>query len=400
MPLLKNNKATRSEHMQAQGLQEKLAWLRLSRTENVGPITFYKFIECYGSAQKALEAIPELAVRGGRKKPLKVPPLAAIEQEYERLAKVGGFILCAFEDRYPLALSALEDAPPVISVLGNADLLDRQSIAIVGSRNASLNGRKFAEILARDLGQAGQVISSGLARGIDTAAHYGALDTGTMAVVAGGIDVIYPQENRGLYEEIAEKGLIIAESPLGMPPRAQDFPRRNRIVSGLSAGVIVVEANMRSGSLITARLAGEQGRDVYAVPGHPMDPRAQGTNKLIRDGAVLIRDAGDVLDGLQNFSGLGGFRDNARQIFPQYDEWPAFNEHMEEDLTDAVPDANSFDAARADILSTLSYTPTELDELIRHTGISIPLAQTVLLELELAGHVQRLTGNRIVLLRQ
>lgn len=400
MPLLKQNKKTKAAHLQDQGDAEKCAWLQLSRTENVGPITFYKFIECYGSAQKALEAIPDLAARGGRKKPLKVPPLPAIEQEYERLTKAGGSILCAFEDRYPLPLSALEDAPPVISVLGNTDLLDQQSIAIVGSRNASLNGRKFAEILARDLGQAGQVISSGLARGIDTAAHYGALHTGTIAVVAGGIDVIYPQENRNLYEEISEKGLIIAESPLGMPPRAQDFPRRNRIVSGLSAGVIVVEANTRSGSLITARLAGEQGRDVYAVPGHPMDPRAQGTNKLIRDGAVLIRDARDVLDGLENFSGLGGFRDNARQVFPQYDEWPALYDDREEETNDALPDTNSFDAARADILSTLSYTPTDLDELVRHTGISVPLAQTVLLELELAGHVQRLTGNRIVLLQQ
>lgn len=368
---------------------EKLAWLRLIRTENIGPITFFNFMDYYGSATKALEAIPDLASRGGRKKPLSVPPLAVVEKEYEKIKKIGGDILCACEPDYPLALSALEDAPPVITVLGNKDLLDRPCVAIVGSRNASLNGQKFAEKLAHDLGESGQIIASGLARGIDTAAHTGALNTGTIAVVAGGADIVYPQENQKLYEEIAQKGIIIAENPLGVPPRAQDFPRRNRIVSGLSSGVIVVEANTRSGSLITARLAGEQGRDVYAVPGHPMDPRAEGTNKLIREGAILVRNAKDVLEGIQNFTGLG-FKDSAFSNFESQHANGLFEE----------PDPQTFDDARGDLLPSLSFTPTDINELIRQTGIPVPLAQTVLLELELAGRVQRLPGNRVVLLNE
>lgn len=387
-------------HEHTPDYDEKIAWLRLIRTENVGPITFHNFMSYYGSARKTLEAIPELAARGGKKKPLHIPPLAAIEQEYETIKSHGGDIICACEPLYPLSLSALEDAPPVITVKGNKDLLGRSCVAIVGSRNASLNGRNFAEKLAHDLGEAGQVIASGLARGIDTAAHKGALKTGTIAVVAGGIDVIYPQENKDLYEDIATQGLIVAESPFGAAPRAQDFPRRNRIVSGLSSGVIVVEANIRSGSLITARLAAEQGRDVYAVPGHPMDSRAQGTNKLIRDGAILIRDAADVLDGLHNFTGLG-FHDCGHSSF---DFLPAASqpEHKEERKTEGsevkVPDSATFNDARQALLSALSFTPADINELIRHTELSVPLMQTVLLELELAGCVQRLAGNKVVLL--
>ncbi len=370
--------------------KEKLAWLQLTRTENVGPVNFFKLIEAYGTATKALEAVPEIAKRGGRKKPLKIPPLSLVEREYEALRKKGGYIITACEPDYPLALSALEDAPPVISVRGQAALLNKPCIGMVGARNASLNGRKFAEKLARDLGGTGQIIVSGLARGIDTAAHVGALSTGTIAVVAGGVDVVYPPENQALYDEICEKGLVVAESPLGQKPFAQSFPRRNRIVSGLSTGVVVVEATLKSGSLITARLAGEQGRDVYAVPGHPLDPRAAGPNSLIRDGAVLIRQADDVLEHLNNFTGGQALQDTSFS-------------HFEPQPVDIEPHENNpqlFETARQTLLDGLSFTPSDLDGLIRQSGLNVPVVQTILLELELAGTVQRLPGNRIILLEE
>jgi len=368
------------------GDAEKLAWLRLIRTENVGPVSFHRLVDAYGSAAKALEKIPALAARGGRSKPLAVPAPDTVEKEYEALRKIGGDIVTAADEHYPLALSALDDAPPVLSYIGNPALMNRSCIAMVGARNASLNGKKFAEKIARDLGRAEQVIVSGLARGIDTAAHVGALDTGTIAVVAGGIDVVYPPENQKLYEEIKERGLIVAESPLAQQPFAQSFPRRNRIVSGLSAGVVVVEATMRSGSLITARLAGEQGRDVFAVPGHPMDPRAEGPNHLIREGGQLIRSAEDILEHLLSFSRTKGFSDTAANDFSA----PV--------ITDDDP--QMFDEAREAVLSVLSTTPVSVDDLIREGGLTVALAQTVLLELELAGRVQRLPGNRVALLTE
>lgn len=368
------------------GDAEKLAWLRLIRTENVGPVSFYRLIEAYGSAGKALEKIPALAARGGRSKPLAVPSLDAIEKEYEGLRRIGGDIVTAADEHYPLALSALDDAPPVLSYIGNPALLNKPCIGMVGARNASLNGKKFAEKLARDLGKAGQVVVSGLARGIDTAAHIGALDTGTIAVVAGGIDVVYPPENQKLYDAIKERGLIVAESSLAQQPFAQSFPRRNRIVSGLSAGVVVVEATMRSGSLITARLAGEQGRDVFAVPGHPMDPRAEGANHLIREGAQLVRGAEDVLEHVLSFNRTRELSDSAANDFPG--------------LIVAGDDAQTFDEAREAVLSGLSSTPVLIDDLIRDGGLTVALAQTALLELELAGRVQRLPGNRAALISE
>jgi len=368
--------------------QERLAWLRLIRTENVGPITFYNLIAHYGSASAALAALPERAARSGRAKPPKIPSIAAAEKEYETVRKLGAQIICASEPGYPLALAATEDAPPVLIVRGQIALAQKPCLAIIGARNASLNGRKFAAALARDLGAAGQVIVSGLARGIDTAAHEGALETGTIAVVAGGIDVVYPPENQALYDKITEQGLLIAENPPGVPPRARDFPRRNRIVSGLSAGAVVVEATERSGSLITARLAAEQGRDVYAVPGHPLDPRASGPNRLIRDGAVLIRSADDVLESLASYSGYHGLRETA----PAYqaasyplEDIPAINE-------------DSLEAARAQLSAQLSLAPCPVDEVIRATGLPASLIQTALLELELAGEVRRLPGGRAALI--
>lgn len=367
-------------------LSEKLAWIRLSRTEHVGPVTFFRLLDLYKSASKALEKLPSMAQRGGRV-PV-IPPLSAIEREYDVTRKMGGEILAACEAAYPLALTPLEDAPPVLSVLGDPAIFARPSVAIVGARNASLNGRRFAEKLARDLGAAGQVIASGLARGIDTAAHQGALATGTVAVLAGGVDVVYPEENRALYQAIREKGAVLAESPLGFPPRPQDFPRRNRIVSGLSAGTVIVEASLRSGSLITARLAAEQGRDVFAVPGFPMDPRAQGPNALIRDGAVLIQGAEDVLSHLNDFSGGRPFalKEGAGGTYAP-------------DLFDEPPpeDDATLDDVRDIILRNISPAPVEVDELIRSCQLTIPAAQAILLELELGGAVRRLPGNRVCL---
>jgi len=366
-------------------IEEKLAWLRLARTDTVGPITFYRLIEGYGSASKALEVLPELSRRGGRTKTLTPPSEKIIEKEYGELCKIKGELVTAACPEYPLALAATDDAPPVLSTLGNLELMNNSCIAIVGARNASLNGRKFATKLAGDLGTQGHTIVSGLARGIDTAAHQGALSTGTITVVAGGINVIYPEENAGLYNEIKERGLILTESPLGQKPFAQSFPRRNRIVSGLSKGVVVVEATMRSGSLITARIAGEQGRDVHAVPGHPLDPRAQGPNHLIRQGATLVRNAKDIMETLTDFSGstLRG---------PSPSETPFHGPVLE---GSDIPSN-----AHEQLLEHLSFNAVSVDELIRACHLSIPVVQTILLELELAGRVKRMPGNKVSLIQE
>jgi DNA processing protein len=364
---------------------EKLNWLRLIRTENIGPITFYKLVDYYGSATKALDALPDLSKKGGRQKPLQAPSLSIVEKELEDLQKHGGDIICAAQKAYPLALSAIDDAPPVLSYIGDINLVRSPCVAMVGARNASLNGKKFAAKMAKELGQSGQIIVSGLARGIDTAAHSGAIDTGTIAVVAGGIDVVYPRENKELYEQICTRGLVLAESPFGMEPIARHFPKRNRIVSGLAAGVVVIEATYKSGSLITARLAGEQGRDVYAVPGYPLDPRAQGPNKLIQDGAILVQKSQDILQNLTSYSGgysLQDFQNNQPALTVIEDE------QDEKDIEDI----------RLAIENNLSQMPVGVDELARTCHVSIPALQMALLELELAGRLQRLPGNRVVLL--
>jgi len=377
--------------------QEKLNWLRLFRTENVGPITFYQLIENYGSAQNALDALPELSKKGGRRKTLNAPTTQSCEQELEQLHQFGGDIICSFEENYPLQLSALDDAPPVLSYMGDLSLTKRDILGVVGARNSSLNGQKFAQHLATELGKEDFVIASGLARGIDTAAHEGSLETGTIAVVAGGLDIVYPRENQQLYEQICDQGLIIAESPLGMEPIARHFPKRNRIVSGLSAGIIVIEATKRSGSLITARMAAEQGRDIYAVPGYPSDPRAQGPNKLIQDGAMLIQSADDIIQNHKRFGGTmlppsqGNFFEDPTKQSP-LSQYPLAQNMAQ----DNAPSLN--DQIRADILSALSQMPTEINELSRSLHIPITTLQLALLEMELAGRLQRLSGNRVVLL--
>jgi DNA processing protein len=362
--------------------KEKIAWLRLIRTENIGPITFHQLLNNFGTAQNAIKALPTLSRKGGRLKDLKLCTESAAIVEMEALHALGGKMIFAADALYPLALSAIEDAPPVLSILGNAKLLNLPCMGIVGARNASLNGRKFAEKISRELGEAGQMIVSGLARGIDTSAHTGGLQTGTIAAVAGGVDIIYPPENTALYHQIKSEGCIVAESPLGMEPIARHFPKRNRIISGLSAGVVVVEATLKSGSLITARMAAEQGRDVYAIPGHPFDPRAAGPNKLIQDGATLVQTSADILDNLTNFTATRPYLNE-----PSQTPWMA--EDLSEDDTETLRDL---------ILQNMSSAPVTVDELIRNCHVTIPVLQMILLELEIAGRIQRLPAGRIVLL--
>lgn len=365
-------------------MKEKMSWLRLARTENVGPVTFYRLLEAYGSASKAIDALPDLAKRGGRAKPLIAAPMTQVEREYQSLKKFGGDILCAGEEDYPVSLAAIDDAPPVITFTGDIKLLKKACVGIVGSRNASLNGRKFTEKLARDLGASGATVISGLARGIDTSAHAGSLESGTVAVLGGGLDIIYPPENKDLYAQIRARGLIIAESPFGQQPFAQSFPRRNRIISGLSQGIVVVEATFKSGSLITARMAGEQGRDVFAVPGHPLDPRAEGPNALIRDGAVLVRGAADILESLSTFQS-GNMQDSASQKYEPLNPAPRI-------------DDQTLARVRAEVLAGLSHTPVSVDEIIRSAALPAPAVQIIVLELELAGRIQRLPGHRVALI--
>ncbi|MBU6474877.1 MAG: DNA-processing protein DprA [Alphaproteobacteria bacterium] len=366
--------------------KEKLAWLQLSRTENIGPITFYKLLERYGSAANALKAIPDLARRGGRLGGLKAFAADLAEKEIEQVEKYGARLIARDEPDYPALLAELEDAPPLIAVLGNAALLPKPSLGVVGARNASLAGRRIAEDFSSKVAAAGYVIVSGLARGIDTAAHTASLSTGTIAVVAGGIDIVYPRENEKLYRQIAEQGAIIAESPFGTEPQARHFPRRNRLVSGLSLGVLIVEAALKSGSLITARMAAEQNREVFAVPGSPLDPRAEGTNKLIQDGAHLALSADDIIHELRSL-----------RLKPLHDQadgpWQSPPRPIG-GTADQAPD----ESLRMRIMEMLNSTPVQIDEVIRAAGAPVSDVLIVILELEIAGCIERQPGNKINLM--
>lgn len=368
---------------------ERLDWLRLARTDSVGPITFHALIDRYGSAGAAIAALPELSRRGGRRIELKPPAVAEAKRELEALARIGGRLVAICEPDYPGILAAIEDAPPVLSLLGRDALAARPMVGMVGARNASLNGRRFAHDMARQLGEAGFTVVSGFARGIDTAAHEGAFATGTLAVLAGGIDIVYPPENAGLYDRLAESGLVVAECALGTQPTARHFPRRNRLISGLSLGTVVVEAALRSGSLITARMAAEQGRQVLAVPGSPLDPRAQGCNRLIRGGATLVESAEHVIEALAPQIASPLLREPS-PLAPR----PA-STALPEGAEEAGADRSR---AMAEVLERLSPTPTAVDELLRDCQLSPPVVLTVLLELELAGRIERQPGNRISLL--
>lgn len=356
--------------------KERRNWLRLARTQNVGPVTFAALIARFGSAARALDEIPGLARRGGAAS-LKIPTVSDADREFESLAKLEGQFIASCEPTFPSGLAALDPPPPILAVRGRIELLSREYVAIVGARNASALGRKFAASLAAELGRSGFAIASGMARGIDSAAHEASLAYGTCGVLAGGVDIVYPPENSGLYERLCVDGVVVSEMPMGESPQARHFPRRNRIISGLSRGVVIVEATEGSGSLITANYALEQGREVFAVPGSPLDPRARGTNRLIREGAALTESADDVLSVLRSMVGHS-FRepDGVR-----FDARLANEDHETERLRDRL-------------LELLSPSPIDVDELIRQVDATPSATLTALLELELAGRARRQPGNR------
>jgi DNA processing protein len=350
--------------------------LRLIRTPGIGPVAFRQLLLRFGSAEAALAAIPDLARRGGGK----VPSVFArdkAEREIVTVENLGARYLALGLGLYPTALAELEDAPPLLTAKGNLGLLERPMVAIVGARNASAAACRFARGLAHGLGQAGVAVVSGLARGIDSAAHDGSLETGTIAVIAGGIDIIYPPENESRQKEIAASGLLLAEMPPGTEPRARHFPYRNRIIAGLAAGTVVIEAAPQSGSLITARLAAEAGREVMAVPGSPLDPRAQGCNQLIRDGATLIQTAADVMESITHLNG------KVASPLRGFDHRPASAP------LDAEPDI------RLRIEELLGPSPVPVDEIVRLSGAEPGAVQLVLLELDLAGRLDRHAGNKV-----
>jgi len=356
---------------------DRIARLRLIRSENIGPVTYFQLLARFGSAQAAIDAIPDLAARGGGRVP-KLASRAEAEREIEAVERLGARHLFLGQGLYPPLLAELETAPPALTVKGDLGLLDRMSVALVGARNASAAACRYARQLAQGLGGAQLVVVSGLARGIDSAAHDGALETGTIAVIAGGIDIVYPPENEARQRAIAERGVLVAEQPPGVEPRARHFPYRNRIIAGLTHGTVVVEAAPKSGSLITARYATEFGREVMAVPGSPLDPRAQGCNQLIRDGATLIQSAEDVLEALSPLS---------RRPFRQ----------RELDYAPPGPSAEVNETARRAVTDLLGPTPVPVDELIRQSGLAPAGVQTVLLELELAGRLERHAGGKVSL---
>ena len=358
---------------------QRIDWLRLIRSANVGPRTFRSLINRYGGAREALERLPDLARRGGASAPAYICSQGEAEQEITAGLRIDVVLRAPGEPGYPLRLAAIDDAPPLLGVRGNVDAMARPMVAIVGSRNASGAGLKFAGMLARDLGEAGFVIASGLARGIDQAAHQATLATGTVAVLAGGHDRIYPSEHESLLAAILPSGGAISEMPMGHAPRARDFPRRNRLISGVALGVIVVEAAHRSGSLITARIANEQGREVFAVPGSPLDPRCAGTNDLIKQGATLTTQASDVIDAIT-------------PILDKPVELPS--EEPEDEFAADEPD----DSARVRIVKLLGPSPIGIDDLVRMAGASPAIVRTVLLELELAGRLERHGGGLVSLL--
>ncbi len=360
----------------------RAAWLRLIRSENVGPVTFRQLVNHFGSAARALDALPELARRGGAKARIRIASEADVAREMATARASAARFVALGEPDYPARLAAIEGPPPLIAVKGGSGVCRRPSVGIVGARNASLAGRKMATILARGLGESGFVVVSGLARGIDAAAHEASLDTGTIAVFAGGLDRLYPPENAGLAARIVESGgALVSEMPFGWEPRARDFPRRNRLISGISLGVVVIEAAARSGSLHTARFAAEQGREVFAVPGSPLDPRAEGTNDLIRNGATLVATAAHVVEGLTPI--LGGIPDAI-----------AMTERDDDDLERPfdVPET-----ARRLVLEALGPTPVGIDEILRATGVRLGELQLILMELTLAGRLERHGGGRVSL---
>ena len=378
---------------------EKIDWLQLCRSGGIGPQTFFKLLRRFGSARKALDELPRLAREAGSEERWRRCRRDEAEAEYAGIAELGCALLAHGEPGYPQRLAEIADPPPLLVVRGQVELLDRPALAVVGARNASANGRMFAHNLARELAEAGLLVVSGLARGIDTAAHGGALAAGapTLAVIASGVDVAYPSDNALLMERIAETGAVVSERPLGAVPQARHFPRRNRLISGLSLGVIVVEAAPQSGSLITARLAAEQGREVMAVPGSPLDPRHRGTNQLLRDGATLVESAADVVAALGPLAPVP----DRRTTRPAEDIEIRATRRPPARKTPAPPQLPLDAGNGADLLGRLCERlgpePLLVDELIRQCQASTAEVQRALLELELDGRLERHPGNRVSL---
>ena len=350
---------------------ERIARLRLARTDRVGPVAFRQLLDRFGSAASALDALPDLVRRGGDHG-FALPAAGAVEAELEAGERLGARLIVFGEADYPETLAAIDPPPPLLWALGDPGLLARPSMAVVGARIASAGGQRIARGLAQQLGEAGHVVVSGMARGIDGAAHAGALPTGTVAVLGGGVDDVYPPDNADLYRQIVEQGCVVSESPVGARAQAKDFPRRNRIISGLSRGVVVVEAELRSGSLITARLAAEQGRDVFAVPGSPLDPRSRGPNELLRQGAILCEGLADIE---REFERPRAIREPAAD-----DPFRGAPGDVEAELVERVA-------------ALLSPTPTPRDELARAAAAPVGAVAAALLELSLAGRATLLPGG-------
>jgi DNA processing protein len=399
--------------------EQRFDWVRLMRTEGVGPRTFRSLLNHSGGARAALQSLPDLARRRGATPP-RIPDVQEIEIEFKAARRLGVRFVATGEAEYPRALAAIDTAPPILAVRGRADVLNLPSVALVGSRNASAAGLQFTRILAHGLGRAGFGVVSGLARGIDTAAHAAAIEGGTVAVLAGGHDRVYPAENADLLSAIAERGAVVCEMPMGWEPRGRDFPRRNRIVSGLSLGVVLVEAARRSGSLITARFALEQGREVFAVPGFPLDPRAEGTNDLLRDGATLVRGVQDVVEVLAPIVGLDDRRDGrsmaegqggeAKPLLWDEIDWladgdagaspgsaPADGAGPADDIGEEGGQKEGEPEASGRIEALLVTAPVSVDELVRQSGWPVRRVQAALLDLDLAGRLERLGGDLVAL---
>ncbi len=364
--------------------KQRIAWLRLIRSDNVGPATFRDLINHFGSAETALAMLPELSQRGGATRAIRICSESDALRELETAERFGARFIGIGEPDYPPALRQIDGAPPLLAAKGNLAVATKPVVGVVGSRNASISGAKFAAMIARDCGRAGYAVISGLARGIDTAAHRASLDTGTIAALAGGLDQPYPPENVGLLKEIWDgDGMALSEMPFGWEPRARDFPRRNRLIAGAALGLVVVEAATRSGSLITARLAGEFGRLVFAVPGSPLDPRCQGTNGLLKDGAMIATSSADIIEALAPLSEIDLF------------SAPLAEEPGEEPGKPLLlpPDDND----RARIVDSLGPTPVEIDDIIRHTGLPAASVYLVLIEVDLAGRLHRHPGGLVSL---
>lgn len=354
-----------------------ISWLQLARSENVGPITFHELLNRYQTPEKALEVLPDLARQGGLKRSLKIAALDKIQKEIESTHNVGAEFITFHAPHYPALLKHIDAPPPILIAKGRLPLLQEPHFAIVGARNASAMGKKMSHHFAKELGERGWTITSGLARGIDTSAHQGSLPTGTIAVMGNGIDEIYPPENEGLYHQIGEEGLLLTECAIGTKPQATLFPKRNRIISGLSRCLLVVEAALKSGSLITARYGLDQGRDIFAIPGHPLDPRARGCNHLLKNGAILVESIEDI----------------EKEISPT----DSLSFHEEFLSIDSQFSTSDLKHARKTVNENLSIIPICIDELIRQCHLSASEVMSILLEMEVAGRIERFPGGKVAL---